>query len=88
MEGHRHCGHGPGLNAMGVVFLRYDNMDKDDASVWGTPAGEKMAWFADSDSNIWSLTQSQWARAVALSCRRVRGHSSDVAIRVSQFASF
>ena len=24
-----------GLNAMGVVFLRYDSMDQDDDSVWG-----------------------------------------------------
>ena len=24
-----------GLNAMGVVFLRYDGMDQDDDSVWG-----------------------------------------------------
>jgi catechol 2,3-dioxygenase-like lactoylglutathione lyase family enzyme len=46
-----------GLTARGVVFLRYDGMDQDDNGVWTTPGGEQVAWFADPDGNILSLTQ-------------------------------
>jgi predicted enzyme related to lactoylglutathione lyase len=46
-----------GLTARGVVFLRYDGMDQDDIGVWTTPGGGKVAWFADPDGNILSLTQ-------------------------------
>ena len=45
------------LSAKGVVFLRYDSMDQDDSGVWTTPGGDKVAWFADPDGNILSLTQ-------------------------------
>ena len=46
-----------GLTARGVAFLRYDGMDQDENSVWTTPAGDKVAWFADPDGNVLSLTQ-------------------------------
>jgi len=46
-----------GLAARGVVFLRYDGMDQDDDGVWATPGGDRVAWFADPDGNILSLTQ-------------------------------
>jgi catechol 2,3-dioxygenase-like lactoylglutathione lyase family enzyme len=46
-----------GLTARGVAFLRYDGMDQDDDGVWTTPAGDKVAWFADPDGNVLSLTQ-------------------------------
>lgn len=46
-----------GLVARGVVFLRYDGMDQDSDGVWTTPGGDKVAWFADPDGNILSLTQ-------------------------------
>ena len=45
------------LSARGVVFLRYDGMDQDDSGVWTTPGGDRVAWFADPDGNILSLTQ-------------------------------
>jgi predicted enzyme related to lactoylglutathione lyase len=45
------------LSAKGVVFLRYDGMDQDDSGVWTTPGGDQVAWFADPDGNILSLTQ-------------------------------
>lgn len=45
------------LVAKGVVFLRYEGMGHDEAGVWTTPGGEKVAWFADPDGNILSLTQ-------------------------------
>ena len=46
-----------GLAARGVVFLRYDGMDQDGDGVWTAPGGGKVAWFADPDGNILSLTQ-------------------------------
>ena len=46
-----------GLKAKGVVFIRYDGMDQDEHGVWTTPGGDKVAWFADPDGNILSLTQ-------------------------------
>ena len=45
------------LSARGVVFLRYAGMDQDDSGVWTTPGGDRVAWFADPDGNILSLTQ-------------------------------
>jgi catechol 2,3-dioxygenase-like lactoylglutathione lyase family enzyme len=45
------------LAARGVVFIRYDGMDQDDNGVWTTPGGDQVAWFADPDGNILSLTQ-------------------------------
>jgi catechol 2,3-dioxygenase-like lactoylglutathione lyase family enzyme len=46
-----------GLTARGVVFLRYEGMDQDGDGVWTTPGGDKVAWFADPDGNVLSLTQ-------------------------------
>ena len=45
------------LAAKGVTFLRYDGMSQDDDGIWTTPAGDKVAWFADPDGNTLSLTQ-------------------------------
>ncbi len=46
-----------GLKAEGVVFVRYDGMDQDEHGIWTAPGGDKVAWFADPDGNILSLTQ-------------------------------
>lgn len=46
-----------GLAARGVVFLRYDSMDQDSRGIWTTPGGDQVAWFADPDGNVLSLTQ-------------------------------
>jgi catechol 2,3-dioxygenase-like lactoylglutathione lyase family enzyme len=46
-----------GLAERGVVFLRYDSMDQDARGVWTTPGGDQVAWFADPDGNVLSLTQ-------------------------------
>jgi catechol 2,3-dioxygenase-like lactoylglutathione lyase family enzyme len=46
-----------GLTARGIVFMRYDGMDQDQNGVWTTPGGDKVAWFADPDGNVLSLTQ-------------------------------
>jgi catechol 2,3-dioxygenase-like lactoylglutathione lyase family enzyme len=45
------------LAARGVVFIRYDSMDQDSSGIWTTPGGDKVAWFADPDGNILSLTE-------------------------------
>ena len=45
------------LATRGVAFIRYDGMDQDGDGVWTTPGGDKVAWFADPDGNILSLTQ-------------------------------
>lgn len=45
------------LVAKGVGFLRYEGMGQDEDGVWTTPGGQKVAWFADPDGNILSLTQ-------------------------------
>ena len=45
-----------GLTERGVVFLRYDGMGQDENGVWTTPGGDKVAWFADPDGNVLSLT--------------------------------
>jgi catechol 2,3-dioxygenase-like lactoylglutathione lyase family enzyme len=46
-----------GLTDHGVVFLRYDSMDQDSRGIWTTPGGDQVAWFADPDGNVLSLTQ-------------------------------
>jgi catechol 2,3-dioxygenase-like lactoylglutathione lyase family enzyme len=46
-----------GLTARGVVFLRYDGMEQDETGIWTTPSGDRVAWFADPDGNVLSLTQ-------------------------------
>jgi catechol 2,3-dioxygenase-like lactoylglutathione lyase family enzyme len=46
-----------GLAGRGVSFLRYDGMGQDEDGIWTTPGGDKVAWFADPDGNVLSLTQ-------------------------------
>ena len=45
------------LTARDVTFLRYDGMDQDEGGVWTTPGGDQVAWFADPDGNVLSLTE-------------------------------
>ena len=45
------------LATRGVEFRRYDGMNQDGDGIWTTPAGDRVAWFADPDGNILSLTQ-------------------------------
>jgi catechol 2,3-dioxygenase-like lactoylglutathione lyase family enzyme len=46
-----------GLTAKGIGFLRYYGMDQDENGIWTTPGGDQVAWFADPDGNVLSLTQ-------------------------------
>lgn len=41
----------------GVAFQRYPNFDQDDAGIWTSPSGDRVAWFLDPDQNILSITQ-------------------------------
>lgn len=45
------------LTIRGVEFRRYDGMDQDASGIWTTPGGDKVAWFADPDGNVLSLTE-------------------------------
>jgi catechol 2,3-dioxygenase-like lactoylglutathione lyase family enzyme len=45
------------LTAKGVRFKRYDDFGQDDAGVWTSPTGTKVAWFEDPDGNLLSLAE-------------------------------
>ena len=45
------------LGARGVMFERYPGLEQDDAGVWTSPGGARVAWFKDPDGNTLSLTQ-------------------------------
>ena len=45
------------LAAAGVDFVRYRGMDLDDAGIWTSPSGDRVAWFEDPDGNLLSVTQ-------------------------------
>ena len=44
-----------GLAERGIEFLRYDGFDQDDAGVWTSPTGTRIAWFEDPEGNNLSL---------------------------------
>jgi catechol 2,3-dioxygenase-like lactoylglutathione lyase family enzyme len=45
------------LQAKGIKFQQYGFIPQDELGVWTTPDGTKVAWFADPDGNVLSLTQ-------------------------------
>ena len=46
------------LKAKGVTFQIYEGFGQDADGVWSSPdGGAKIAWFADRDENVLSLTQ-------------------------------
>jgi catechol 2,3-dioxygenase-like lactoylglutathione lyase family enzyme len=45
------------LTSAGVRFLRHRGMEVDDAGIWTSPSGDRVAWFDDADGNLLSLTQ-------------------------------
>ena len=45
------------LNAAGVEFERYDQMNQNKLGIWKSPSGAQIAWFKDPDGNLLSLTQ-------------------------------
>lgn len=47
------------LRDSGVLFTVYEGMGQDEDGVWTAPDGKtKVAWFADPDGNVLSLSQS------------------------------
>jgi hypothetical protein len=45
------------LNARGVACKRFEGMEQRSNGVWQSPSGDLVAWFADLDDNILSLTE-------------------------------
>jgi catechol 2,3-dioxygenase-like lactoylglutathione lyase family enzyme len=45
------------LRELAVQPLRYDRLEQDESGVWTAPSGTLVAWFADPDGNVLSLTQ-------------------------------
>ncbi len=45
------------LSQHGVTFMRYHGLTQDEDAIWSSPNGSKIAWFADPDNNVLSLTQ-------------------------------
>jgi catechol 2,3-dioxygenase-like lactoylglutathione lyase family enzyme len=47
------------LRERGVTFTIYEGMGQDDLGIWTAPDGKaKVAWFADPDGNVLSLSQT------------------------------
>jgi catechol 2,3-dioxygenase-like lactoylglutathione lyase family enzyme len=47
------------LRAQGVDFIVYEGMGQDSLGIWTAPDGKaKVAWFADPDGNLLSLSQA------------------------------
>ena len=46
------------LRDRGVSFSIYDGLGQDADGVWTAPDGTKVAWFADPDGNVLSLSQT------------------------------
>jgi predicted enzyme related to lactoylglutathione lyase len=45
------------LGARGVTFTRYAGMGQDASGIWTAPSGDRVAWCADPDGNVLSLTE-------------------------------
>jgi len=45
------------LAAHHVSVRRYDGLEQDDDGIWEAPSGTRVAWFADPDGNVLSLSQ-------------------------------
>lgn len=45
------------LSSRGVAFERYPGMKQDEAGIWNTPSGAKVAWFKDPEGHTLSITE-------------------------------
>jgi catechol 2,3-dioxygenase-like lactoylglutathione lyase family enzyme len=45
------------LRGRGVEPIHYDGLDQDPLGIWRSPSGARVAWFADPDRNVLSMTQ-------------------------------
>jgi len=46
------------IAAKGCKFERYDFLRQDDAGIWKSPSGARIAWLKDPDGNLLSLTET------------------------------
>lgn len=47
------------MRARGVVFTVYEGLGQDELGIWTAPDGQaKVAWFADPDGNVLSVSQA------------------------------
>jgi catechol 2,3-dioxygenase-like lactoylglutathione lyase family enzyme len=46
------------LNAVGVVFERFDGMGQDELGIWSPDGAIQVAWFKDPDGNLLSVSNS------------------------------
>lgn len=44
------------LAGRGVTFLRFEALDQDEGGIWTAPSGDRVAWLADPDGNVLSLS--------------------------------
>ena len=47
-----------GLSERGLSVLRYEGMAQDELGIWASPGGARVAWFADPDGNVLSVTEA------------------------------
>lgn len=45
------------LRTKSIVCERYPGMQQDEAGIWHSPSGARVAWFKDADGNVLSLTE-------------------------------
>jgi len=45
------------LSSRGVQFQRFPGMEQDAHGIWTSPSRARIAWFADPEGNVLSLTQ-------------------------------
>ncbi|HJS98642.1 MAG TPA: VOC family protein [Terriglobales bacterium] len=45
------------LRVKGISCERYPGMQQDEAGIWHSPSGARVAWFKDPDGNVLSLTE-------------------------------
>jgi len=45
------------LGRAGVTLERYPFLEQDDAGIWTSPTGARVAWFKDPDGNVLSLSE-------------------------------
>jgi hypothetical protein len=45
------------IAARGGVFERYTFLEQDEAGIWTSPSGARVAWLKDPDANLLSLTE-------------------------------
>lgn len=45
------------LQQVGVQFQRFPGLPQDEQGIWTTPTGSRVAWFADPDGNLLSVSE-------------------------------